>query len=243
MPAWEEVGPASAPEKEVKVQLNLGPGLSGDPETLTKIMKLNQELSKNPASVEAMKDFMSKTVEQLAASDDPAGVECLNVRGMNIVMPKGGTHRPIVILFAALTALRHPEVDRLFRELKVSTQVIEDGKVVIKRLVPDVVGGEPGPIQGISEEKPARNIIVGHPAFDPEKDRLVVAKVADKDGHMWVGVYDKGEPVVVDADGVRRFAIRPMFGDAVQKIRETDLIPIRTEAHLIEIAAQLHLQK
>lgn len=244
MPDWEESNPYLPPEKEVKVQMNIGPGLAGDPETMAKIMKLNQELSKNPASVEAMKEFMSKTVEQLAASDDQTYVETLRARGMDIVIPKSGTHRPITILFAALAALRNPEVDALFRQLKLSAQVLENGQVVQKRLVPDTVEAEPKPIQGIAEEKPARNILVGYAPFDPKKDRIVAVLPPEKGGPMWLGIAANAiSPGAVEKDGVQRYEIQPLFGGPAQQVRETDLIPIRTEAQLAEIFNSIASQK
>jgi hypothetical protein len=231
------------PPEYDEVQASLGPGLSADPETLKKILKLQQEFNANPKSVEVMKDFMSKTVEQLAA-DDPyvPGLETIRIRGMDVVLPKSGSNRSDTILFAALTALRHPEIDSIFRQLKLRAQAVEDGKIVLKRLVPDTVEAEAKPIQGISE--PHRNILVGHTAFDPKKDRIVAVLPPDKGGPMWIGLYDREYPTAeVEKDGTFRRAIRPLFGDVVQQIREEELIPIRTESQLCEIFNSIASQK
>ena len=227
------------------IQANLGPGLAGDPETLKKVLKLQQEFNSNPKSVDVMKDFMSKTVEQLAA-DDPygSGVETVRARGMDLVLPKGGSSRSDTVLFAALAALRHPDVDAIFRQLKLRAQVVENGQVVLKRLVPDTVEAEAKPIQGITEEKSVRNILVGHAAFDPKKDKLVAVLPPDKGGPTWIGIYDKEYPTAeVEKDGTFRRAIRPLFSEVVQQIREEELIPIRTEAQLADIFNSIASQK
>lgn len=232
------------PPEYGEVQVTVGPGLAADLEMLKKITKLQQELNSNPKSVEVMKDFMSKTVEQLAADDAGGSIETIHVRGMNVVLPKGGSNRSDTILFACLAALRHPEIDSIFRQLKLCASVVEGNQVVLKRIVPDTVGAEAKPIQGMSEEKPVRNILVGHPSFDPGKDKLVAVLPPDKGGPMWIGVYDREYPTAeVEKDGTFRRAIRPLFVDVVQQVREERLIPIRTEAQLADIFNSIASQK
>ena len=236
---WEDSSPSFAPEKEVKV--TIGPGLSSDPETLKKIVKLQQEFEANPKSVEVMKEFMSKTVEQLAA-DTGSYVETLHVRGMDVVIPKGGTSRSDTILFASLAALRHPDVDAIFRQLKLRAQVVEDGKVILKRLVPDIVEAEAKPIQGISEEKPVRNIVIGNLKYERGKD-VLVAVVGPPKSVPWLGTVDPKADPSTEADGAPVTCVRPLFGGEELIVREDQLIPIRTEAQLADIFNGIASQK
>lgn len=240
MPAWEDSSPASAPEKEVKVQVNIGPGLA---DKIAEIQKKAIAIPNFSDAQKAMADLLSKTVEELAAGEPQASsIETISVRGDNIILPKTATlNRHITQLFACLYALENPKVDRVLRELGLNSQFLVDGKVVTRRLIPDM---PPDPAKSIqaAEEKPVRNIVIGDLKYEHGKDVLVAVLSVDKIGPMWLGTVSQEEAEVMK-DGLVRRLIRPVFGGVVQSIPESDLIPIRTEAQLAEIFNSIASQK
>jgi len=210
------------------VKYNVGPGMA---EHLKTMAAFQGNVPPSEAS-EMMKEFLSKSVEQLAAEDPESKIETINVRGDAIVLPPKGIQRQNTIMFACLYALRDPEVDRIMRALKLHSQLVFDGKVVNRQLVPDA---PPGPSIQEAEEKPARNIILEVGGFVHGKDNLVAVQAGDDKASMWLGTISQDPDDTFTKDGVAHYEVRPLFGGNPITIEEGRLIPIRTEAQLREI--------
>lgn len=183
------------------IALTIGPGgkaMLGDPATQAKVQK----------DVQAMKDFMNKSVEQLAAGvDQEKGLQVIAVRDRALVVPKTSTQVRInAILFASLYAMHSKKVDDVLCQAGVQGHFMKpDGTVSIEPFVAplklsketlDAVvkanqeAAEPKVEQedakrnilvGEKEEEAEREFEVGDPVviFDSEKKPLVLGSVEE----------------------------------------------------------------
>lgn len=97
---------------ELPIKVNLGAGFAEQFQEIQGIVS-----GKTTAqSIHEMKELMQKSVAELVSGDDE-DVKTVQIRGRQLVIPRGGTQKAITILFGCLYALENPEADKVLREL------------------------------------------------------------------------------------------------------------------------------
>ena len=230
-------------------KITLGPGVEKLMEGFAGMESLNKKSSDD---VQDMKEMMSKSVDELAASSfsgqkDGSALQVIEIRGRKLMIPVVQQQRRLnAITIASLYALFNPDVDAVLMKTKVHGRfMLKDGTVVEEPFVPDTIdnaGMFGGPVvvpdpdakpKGSKGQdyKPGKAILLDADPGELSLEPKAAVVIMDEDGNpSLLGT-------VVSASG-SGYKIKDMYGNTTE-IPQSRLKPIESAAEAAEWATKI----